>query len=454
MRIVLIALLLLVGVQDPLWSQSDGDLARRLDAFVNTYAEMEVFSGAVLVAVGDDVVLEKGYGMASYPLEVPATPEHRFRVASVSKAFTDAAVLRLVASGTLEWDDLVSDYVPEFPRGDEITIRMLATNQSGVPHINNLPWYDQFGFQDWPLERIIEHLKTEPLDFDPGTDSSYSNGGFALLALVIERATDKSYGGVLRDQVFVPAGMLHSGHEGHNELVPGLAQGYTYGIDGLEPAPYVEMSIKIGGGSAYSTVGDLYRFAHSIRDGTLIDPALADSLFGTIDSPTGHRRVYHGGRAPGYTAALVRYPDEDVVVVVLSNNYARLNEEISDGLAGIVFGGTYDNRLADILSRQRFRGVDVEEARIASYAGAWRHAWGFEFELEDVDGALVYRDPERGLGHRLIPLSETTFISPWQWARIDFAPGPDGAPESATMTWLDFPEKAWPLETLNAEPVP
>jgi CubicO group peptidase (beta-lactamase class C family) len=406
---------------------------------------MGVFSGAVLVARHDEIVLERGYGMASWELGVPATPSHRFRTASISKAFTDVAMLRLVATGTLDWEDRVSRYVPDFPRGDEITVRMLATNRSGLAHINDLPWYDQFEFRDWTLEEIVERLADEPLDFDPGTDSNYSNGGFALLALVIERATGKPYAEVLREQVFEPAGMPDSGHEGHDELVPMLARGYTYGMDGIQPAPYVEMMLKIGGGSAYSTVGDLYRFARAIEDGRLIDRAVADSLFGTIDSPTGQSRVYHGGRAPGYTAALVRYPESNAIVVVLSNNYSRLNEEISDGLAGILFGGSYDNRLGDILSREPFSAVELDSGQIAAYAGAWRHAWGFAFDLEATGGTLVYRDPERGMRHRLIPLSSTSFISPWQWARIDFESA-DGEVLAGTMTWLDFPEEAWPLE--------
>lgn len=430
--------------------QPDDGLAGRLNAFVNRYVQMDVFSGAVLVAVGGEVVLERGYGMASPQLGVPATPEHRFRVASVSKAFTDVALLRLVAGGALGWDDRVAAYVPDFPRGAEITLRMLATNRSGVPHINDLPWYDQFAFHEWPLEKIVERLKAEPLDFEPGTDSNYSNGGFALLARILEVATGTSYGTVLREEVFEPAGMRDSGHERHNELVPMLAPGYTYGLNGIEPAPYVEMSLKVGGGSVYSTVGDLYRFARAIRDGTLIATALADSLFSTIDSPTGHERVYHGGRAPGYTAALVRYPGEEVVVVVLSNNYSRLNEEISDGLAGIVFGGTYDNRLGDILARRPFRAADLDPVRVAAYAGAWRHAWGFALDLEADGESLIYRDPEREMGHRLIPLSASSFVSPWQWARIDFEQEPDGTVASATMTWLDFPEREWPLERREA----
>jgi len=422
-----------------------GSLAGRLDAFVQRYLDLGVFSGAVLVARGDEVLLEKGYGMASFELGVPATSEHRFRVASVSKAFTDLAVLRLVVAGALRWEDRVDEYVPDFPRGGEITLRMLATHRSGIPHVNDLPWYDQFEFRDWRLDEIVDRLEDEPLDFEPGSDSNYSNGGFALLARILELATVKPFGEVLREQVFEPAGMTDSGHESHNELVPMLASGYTYGLNGVVPAPSVEMSLKVGGGSAYSTVGDLWRFARAVESGALVAPALADSLFGTIDSPTGHPRVYHGGRAPGYTAALVRYPGEDLVVAVLSNNYSRLNEEISDGLAGIVFGGTYENRLGEILERRPFAAVDLASSDVAPYAGPWRHAWGFTLDLEVENGMLVYRDPERGMRHRLIPLSESSFISPWQWARLDFERRPDGT-VGATMTWLDFPEKAWPLE--------
>jgi CubicO group peptidase (beta-lactamase class C family) len=452
-RLAALAFTVLLPMADPTPAQQSDALPDRLDGFVRTYVEMGVFSGAVLVAKGGEVVLEKGYGMASYSLAVPATPTHRFRVASISKAFTDVAVLRLVEAGALDWEDPVSRYVTDFPRGDDITVRMLATNSSGLAHINDLPWYDQFEFREWSLEEIVGRLAGEPLAFEPGTDSDYSNGGFALLALVLERATGEIYGEVLREQVFEPAEMSDSGHEGHARIVPRLAMGYTYGMDGIQPAPYVEMSLKTGGGSAYSTVGDLYRFARAIEDGRLIGAATADSLFGTIDSPTGHARVYHGGRAPGYTAALVRYPEPDVVIVVLSNNYSRLNEEISDGLAGILFGGNYDNRLGEILSRTPFPAVALEAGQVAAITGAWRHAWGITFDLQEEDGTLVYRDPERGIRHPLIALSPTSFVSPWQWARLEFDSA-DGKVLTGTMTWLDFPEKAWPLERREREPSP
>lgn len=429
-----------------------GDLEERVDAFVQRYVEQDVFSGVVLLARDGRVLVEKGYGRASWELGVPASSEHRFRVASVSKAFTDVAVLRLVDRGTVAWDDPLSSYVPDFPRGSEITLRQLATNRSGIPHINDLPWYDQFTFREWPLEEIVERLKSESLDFDPGADTEYSNGGFAVLARVIEIATGGSFDAALEELVFDPAGMTDSGHEGHNELVPMLARGYTLGLDGIVPAPYVEMSIKVGGGSAYSTARDLFRFDRALVEGRLLAPGVADSLFGRIDSPTGRERVYHGGRAPGYTAGVQRFVDDEALVVVLSNNYSRLNEEISDGLAGILFGGEYDaNRLGEILAREPFESVAVDPARLESWAGSWRHAWGFPFDLEVRDGSLVYVDRERELRHRLIQIGERTFVSPWQWARIEFAADPD-AEVAGTMTWLDFPERDWPIEREEEEP--
>ncbi len=425
------------------------ELEPRVDAFIQRYVDQDVFSGVVLVARDGRVLLEKGYGMASHELRVPAAPSHRFRVASVSKAFTDVAVLRLVDQGVVSWDDPVSTYLPDFPRGSEITLRQLATNRSGIPHINDLPWYDQFTFREWPLEEIVGRVGAEPLDFEPGADSNYSNGGFAVLARVIEIATGAPFGAALRDLVFDPAGMVDTGHEGHNELVPGLAHAYTLGLDGVVPAPYVEMSVKVGGGSAYSTARDIFRFDRALVEGGLLEPGVADSLFGRIDSPTGRERVYHGGRAPGYTAAVQRFVDDGALVVVLSNNYSRLNEEISDGVAGILFGGSYgDNRLGEILAREPFRAAEVDAGSLGGFAGTWRHAWGFTMEFQVRDGGLVYVDPERGLRHRLIPIGERTFASPWQWARIEFAADPD-AEVAATFTWLDFPERDWPLERVE-----
>lgn len=435
----------------PVSAAAQDDLEARVDAFVQRYVDQDVYSGVVLVARDGRVLLEKGYGMASVELGVPASPEHRFRVASVSKAYTDVALLRLVERGAVSWDDPLAEYIADFPRGGEITLRHLATNRSGIPHINDLPWYDQFTFREWPLGEIVERLKSEPLDFEPGSEFEYSNGGFAVLARVIEIATGSSFGDALNELVFEPAGMTDTGHERHNELVPMLAKGYTLGLDGIVPAPYVEMSLKVGGGSAYSTARDLFRFDRALVEGRLLAPGISDSLFGRIDSPTGKARVYHGGRAPGYTAAVQRFVEDDALVVVLSNNYSRLNEEISDGVAGLLFGGSYEeNRLGEILAREPFEPVEVEPGSLSDHAGTWRHAWGFPVEIEVRDGDLVYVDPEREIRHRLIPIGERTFVSPWQWARIEFAADP-GAEIRATMTWLDFPERDWPLQRVESD---
>lgn len=424
-------------------TEGDSTFAERADRFVRRYVGMEVFTGAVLVARGDTVLFRKAYGLADREAGVVNTPTTRFRVASISKAFTAAAVARLVLDGGLLWETPLSRFHPEFPRADSITIRQLVEHRSGIAHLNDLPWYPDASRGAISEEDLVDWLAEEPLDFPPGTDSSYSNGGYLLLADILQRVTDRPYGEILREEVFGPAGMLDSGHESGREVVPGLAEGYTIGAEGGFASPVVlNMDIKIGGGSVYTTVDDLFRWSRAMRRGDLLPQALQDSLWGTGESATGRQRRIHGGRAPGFTAFYQYFPAADVTTVVLSNHYARLNEELSDGLAALYFDEDYYNRLQDILHRSdHFSRFPLPDAAAKTFAGEYCHPFGFEFDITVRGGRLYYVQPERERRHPLIPTSDSTLVDRWQWARITRR-----ADGSLVWHWLDYPDQDWQVE--------
>lgn len=422
----------------------DSTYAERADVFVRRYVGMDVFTGAVLVARGDEVLFRRAYGLADREAGVRNSPSTKFRVASISKAFTAAAVARLVLEGELSWETPLSRFHPDFPRADSITIRQLVEHRSGVAHLNDLPWYGDLSRRPVSVEELVDRLAEEPLDFPPGTDSNYSNGGYLLLADILQRVSGRSYGEVLQREVFGPAGMLHSGHESGREVVPGLAEGYTIGPEGGFVHPTVlNMDVKIGGGSAYTTVDDLFRWSRAMRRGELLPHALQDSLWGTGESVTGRERRIHGGRAPGFTAFYQHFPEADVTTVVLSNHYARLNEELSDGLAGLYFDEDYDNRLQTILHRpDRFTAVSISDSVAKTFAGQYVHPFGFEFDIEVRGGRLYYVQPDRDRRHPLIPTSDSTVVDRWQWARITRRG--DG---SLVWHWLDYLDQDWEIET-------
>ena len=421
----------------------------RIREFVGRYAEAGFWSGTVLVAREDSVLLVQGFGPADAEHGIPNGEDTRFPVASVSKAFTALAVAGLREQGVLDDSTRLSEHIPRFPRGDEITVGHLVGHRSGIPDIDELDWFAMGQSRPHTLDALVDSLAAVPLDFAPGERYSYSNGGYIVLAAVLQAASEKPFEEVLREQVFEPAGMTSSGNWTGGVLAR-RADGYTLDADGgLTHAPLVHASNKIGAGSAYTTVHDVFAFHRSLRDGILGDRARRDSLFTAIDSPFERQRIYFGGRGPGYTASIQIFREDDVLVAALGNNYSRLNEEITDGILGILFEGDHEARVDSILGRRLpFETATPDEGSEApaELAGRYRHQWGFEFRVEAVNGRLVYVDAEHGTRSPLIPLGDGVYVSPWQWARIDFA---DAAGESGmTWHWLDFPGDEWTVARL------
>ena len=173
--------------------------AAAVTGFVEQFVDLAMFDGTVLIEQAGEVVFERSFGYAHYELGVRHDVSTRFRIASVSKTLTDAAVAVLVQRGELSLDDPLSRYLPDFPSAETIRIGQLLDHTSGIPHSNNQPWGD--GKTSLTLDEIVERLAALPLDFEPGSDSSYSNGGYAVAAKVLEIVVGAPYGEVMRRTV-------------------------------------------------------------------------------------------------------------------------------------------------------------------------------------------------------------------------------------------------------------
>jgi CubicO group peptidase (beta-lactamase class C family) len=161
-------------------------LSARIDAYVQPYVALDLFQGTVLVARGDRVLYEKGYGFANVELGVRNTPAQVFRIASLTKVFTQVLLGSLVEQDRLALDAPLARYLPGFPRGDSITIEMLRLHRAGIPNLNSIP-FDEEARGPNTLDSLVRVIAKTPLDFSPGSRRRYSNGGYALLAAVIER---------------------------------------------------------------------------------------------------------------------------------------------------------------------------------------------------------------------------------------------------------------------------
>ncbi len=202
------------------------DRLDRIDEYIAAYQEMAAFDGVVLIVEGESIVYELAYGYADYAHELPMSMDTVFRIASLSKQVTQAAIGRLIDQEKLTIAALLSDFLPDFPNGHRITIHQLLNHSAGIAHTNRLEWMDMH--VPMTLDEIVEGLATESLLFTPGHDEQYSNGGYALLARVIEVASGMSFDEFIAME-FSQQGFPSISHESANEVVPGMAGRYAPG---------------------------------------------------------------------------------------------------------------------------------------------------------------------------------------------------------------------------------
>ena len=312
-------------------------LAAELDTIVARRFPPNGPGAAVLVRKGDSVLLRKGYGSADLELDVPMRPEYIFRLGSITKQFTAAAIMMLAEQGKLALADDIRKYVPDYlPKGAPVTIEQLLTHTGGVPSYTSVPAFRLHARDDLTHAQVVAMVKDLPLDFAPGTKWSYSNTGYFLLGMVIEKASGKRYDAFLAERIFQPLGMSHTRYGDVEPIIPGRIPGYDRVGAGYQNLEFVSMSGPFAAGALISSVDDLARWDRAITDGKLLQASSwsriftperlkdgSDTRYGfgwSIGAVQGHRVVSHGGAIPGFNAEIARLPDDGVLVVVLCNS--------------------------------------------------------------------------------------------------------------------------------------
>jgi CubicO group peptidase (beta-lactamase class C family) len=419
------------------------ELEAEIDAYLKPYTEADAFSGAILIAKDGKILLNKGYGMACYELNVPNSPEIKFQIASISKTFTSAAIMILQERGRLSVHDPLRRFIPDYPEGEKITIHHLLTHTSGIPNVNELPDYDQRSKSPTTLTEIISMFKHKPLNFPPGDRYDYSNSNYNLLAFIIEKVSGMGYGDFLQKNIFAPLRMYNTGHHGDaSSITDNLAFGYMLGARGLVRAPYLDWSIKTGNGSLFSTVEDLYLWDRALYSEQILKNSSKEEVFkehiprigyGWFIGKRLNRRVtYYNGRSPGFTSYLDRYIDDDACVIILSNNYTPIAHMIVRDLGAILFNEEYK-------MPERIKQAKVEQHIIDEYLG--RYKFDSNFYRPDVEVHVIKKNNQVYIKWSetylspLRPVSQTKFLDLRFWAFIIFQKDSQG--EVTGLVWRD-----------------
>jgi CubicO group peptidase (beta-lactamase class C family) len=451
MRISMTSLLLaMLPVSFPAQGQkaknATSDLERRVDAYVQPYVESGNFSGVILIARGDQKLLEKGYGFANREWKIANAPDTRFHIASVSKTFTSAATMLLQERGKLSVKDPLNKWIPDYPRGNVITLHHLLTHTSGIPNVNNFPDYDEKSRSAHSLTEIISWFKDKPLEFKPGAKYSYSNSNYNLLAYVIEKASGQSYGEFLEANIFKPLGLRATGHDGYpGLLIPKRAAGYSPAdATDAENAPFLDWSTKTGNGSLYSTADDLYRWARAMTTDALVNAASRKQIFTNHIDGTGYGwfirdkaqrfSIAMNGRSPGFASNLERFPESGLYVVTLSNLYSSLTQAMATDVGAIAHG---EERKPQVATGT----VNVPAKLLDEYAGDYE--FGEDYRFSPVKQIAIVRRGEwlaanpggGGDLSYLLPRGENDFIDRAYGGKVTFER--DGSGKVVAFVW-DF----------------
>lgn len=343
--ILLGALLATAAAPSGLAVQQPDTLAGKIDGLLSAAYAPGGPGAAIRVTKAGAVVLSKGYGLADVESKTPVTTATPFRLASVTKVFTSAAVLLLAEEGRVALDDSVSKRLPEFTAAaPSLTVKHLLSHASGVPEYlerpNSLAWAQQ----EYSVAQLVETVGERPSAFAPGEKSAYSNSNYVLLGALVEKLSGQSFADFVHARFTKPLGLKHTACGGPWTSTPGLATAYEPARDGngppdwsrLVPARPFTRSALYAAGGCVSSVDDLATFHDALMKGSVIGQAwvgqslapmlLANGRPGSMsqggwqaDPVAGRRAAALGGALPGVCTWLLTMPDEGISVMLLTN---------------------------------------------------------------------------------------------------------------------------------------
>jgi CubicO group peptidase (beta-lactamase class C family) len=295
---------------------------------------------AVLIAQDGKIMYQKGFGFANLENRVPITVETKFRIGSITKQFTGAAILKLQEAGLLNVQDPLSKFMPDYPRGNEVTIHQLLTHISGIHSYTNKPDFLQTVTVEAKPESLIASFRNDKYDFDPGTQWRYNNSGYFLLGYIIAKTANEPYETYLKKNFFTPLDMKDTGEHRWSDILTHEATGYSY-LDGkFQKAQNWDMSRAGGAGALYSTVTDLYRWNEAVFNGKVLSEKSLTAAFTPVTLKDGGKpqtfgggygygwgmsdfrgvkEISHGGGLHGFVTNLARYPEHNMTITVLTN---------------------------------------------------------------------------------------------------------------------------------------
>lgn len=394
------------------------ELKDLVSTYMDELAENGYFSGAILVGYKGEKLISKGYGFACHEYDIKNTRCTKFKIGSLTKAFTAMAILQLEEQGKIDLTDSLSKYIKDFPNGSKITIQQLLNHTSGIENFTCDPEYwSKIMRLPATFDTTMNLFKNLPLKFEPGTRFEYSNSNYTILAYLIENISNNSYEEYLKHNIFEPLGMLNTGCDDGRTIIKNYAEGYTLWKN-LKRAEFIDMTLAKGAYDLYSTVEDLYLWHQALNTEKLVSKKQLDKMFNIDNGTCGYdwfcqlqsfdniekKKIYHFGDVNGYVSFFSRYIEEDLAVIVLSNFNLTPVEKICDDIAKIVFGETVN-------TCEKFINKEIPVSLKNALAGEFKSANDVKLSIAIEEGKFYLTIPKMYGGvykYEMVPIEAST----------------------------------------------
>lgn len=354
-------------------------LSNRLDAILQAAHQFFQFNGSIYITYQGTTLLNKGYGYGDLTTKAAADSNTIYQIGSITKEFTSTIIMHLKENGQLSLEDHLSDYITGIPNGNKITIRQLLTHSSGIyDYTSDLEREDSAVIcHPVPKERILRQFASQPLDFEPGTSYRYSNSGYFLLGMIIEKITGKSWEENVREEILDPLNMDHTGFDFNGLKDPKKARGYQFFNEERSQADICwDSTVSYAAGSIYSDTKDMLKWAKAVTSKSILSAQSWKEAFTVnrhgygfgweIDSIAGNKVLGHNGGIPGFSSEMLIIPSKDLQMIILSNVHENtIVTPLSKILAAIILKTPYKG--------YKPRKLIMEEPKkLAHYTGHYR----------------------------------------------------------------------------------
>jgi len=401
----------------------------QLDSILQSDFDKEVGPGyAIQIDQNGESIFKRSVGFANLELDVPMTNDHIFRIGSITKQFTAAAILKLEEEEKLKLSDPIEKFIQDYPtKGKTINIEHLLTHTSGIKSYTGLKkWDAEERKKDFTVLELIDYFKNEPMDFDPGEKFRYNNSGYILLGHIIEVVSGKTYAEFLEEEFFKPIGMHNSSYGEPSRLIKNRASGYSQSPTGeIINAPFLSMTQPYAAGSILSTTEDLSKWYHAIFSDKVISKANRERAHSSYKLKNGKETGYgygwsllnykgveiiqHGGGINGFSTASAFIPSKNTFVTVLANCNCLSPDKLLQKLGTTAIG----------MPMEGTKRIDVPLDQLEQYVGNYKLSPALTINISVKKDKLMLQATGQP-SFELVPIDKHSFYIEEVEAKIVF----------------------------------